>query len=206
DAGCPEHLTHCVSPARPAFPLLSSVTSAEFFSAFSQRSLRLCASFSCLLFSTFHFLFSRLPSQQIPRNNHALHFTRPLINRNHSRISVHPLHFRLPRIPLTPMNLHRLCHHAVHHLAGIQLRPRRPGPHPPAHTLQMPPLVPPPPSRFNPRLHARQHPLNRLKLADRLSKRLPRLREFHRLFQRPLSQSHRLRRNSNPSAIQRAQS
>src|SRR6266568_2390530 len=62
-----------------------------------------------------------LSSEQFSRDDHALHFARPFVNRNHPGIAIHPLHIRLPRIPHGSMRLHRLVHHAVHHLAGVQL-------------------------------------------------------------------------------------
>src|SRR5882724_1195578 len=50
-------------------------------------------------------------AQQLARDDHALDFACPLVNRNHARVAVHALHIRLPRIPHASMHLHRLIHY-----------------------------------------------------------------------------------------------
>src|SRR5690242_1522464 len=39
-----------------------------------------------------------LRSQELARDDHALHFARAFVNRNHARVAVHALDIRLPRI------------------------------------------------------------------------------------------------------------
>src|ERR1700687_3906505 len=136
--------------------------------------------------------------QQLAGDDHALHFARPLINRNHTRVAVHALHIGLPGIPHGAMCLHRFIHHAIHHLAGIKLCLRSTCAHfGRVRVLQPCRVVCQSPRGFDLRLHVRNHPLNRLELADVFSKRLPLLRILDGFFQRSLRQTDRLRRKSS---------
>src|SRR6266568_3203690 len=145
-------------------------------------------------------------AQQFSRDDHALHLARSLVNGDHARVPVHPFHVCLTRITGAPMHLHRFIHHAVHHLARIKLRLGRACAHfGRVRVLQPRRVIHEPPCRLNLRLHVRDHPLNRLKLADTFPKRLALLGVFHGLFQRPLRQPDGLRANANSPAVQRAQ-
>src|SRR5713101_5058905 len=59
-------------------------------------------------------------SEQFSRNDHPLHLAGPFINGDHARIPVHALDIGLTRVTDGAMRLHRLVHHAVHHLAGVK--------------------------------------------------------------------------------------
>src|SRR5580704_10907077 len=122
--------------------------------------------------------------QNLTSNDHSLDLASALVNCDDPRIPVHSLDIGLPRISYTPMNLHGLGHHAVHHLAGVQLRLGRRRPQLPRVPILKPGrMIDQPARRLDLRLHIRQHPLYGLKLSNGLPKRPPCLGVLHRLLQ-----------------------
>src|SRR5579884_3440494 len=143
--------------------------------------------------------------QQIARNDQLLDLARALVNGDDPRVAVHPLDVGLPRIPHAAMNLHRLVRHSVRHLPGKKLRLARRRAHALPRVLEPRRIVRQPARRLDLRLHVRNHPLNRLKLADGFPKCPPLLRVLDRFLQRALRQPDGLRRNPDPPSVQRAQ-
>src|SRR2546428_8695994 len=60
-------------------------------------------------------------TKQLAGDDHALDLARAFVNRDYARVAVHALDLRLARVPDTAMHLHGFVHHAIHHLAGVQL-------------------------------------------------------------------------------------
>src|SRR5580700_3882935 len=64
----------------------------------------------------------RKPLQsQVPRNDHPLDLAGPLVDGDHSRVTVHALDIGLPRITDAAVDLHRFGRDTIHHFAGVEL-------------------------------------------------------------------------------------